>query len=241
MVHKFGVRRQSAAATVLWIAIVIALQPAALLAQRRATITINYTPGHPANRFTPSHALGAGIDGHDKGVNDLQLSPQNIREMLTAGLKSLTYRLRTELAGDAWHWNPAGSWSEVNNREGYWVSDSKTRDPISLSYGYSLPRRGNTIDQANDKGYSRLDDGDTNSFWKSNPYLDRYFTGESNSNHPQWIVIEFKKPEPINAVRILWSEPFATRFKIQYGNFDDVSDIALSVPGAWQDFPGNLG
>src|SRR5437867_2072023 len=172
----FGVRRQSAAATALWIAIIVALQPFAVLAQRRATVTINFRPGHPANRFTPSHALGAGIDGHDKGVNDLQLSPPNIRAMLTAGLKSLTYRLRTELAGDAWHWNPAGSWSEANRKQGYWISNSDAGAPISVSFGYHLPRRGNTIDQANDEGYSRLDDGDTTSFWKSNPYLDREFT-----------------------------------------------------------------
>jgi hypothetical protein len=204
---------------------------------RSALVTVNITPNHPANRFMPSHALGAGIDGHDKGVADLQLSAPNIQAMLSAGFKSLTYRLRTELAGDAWHWNPRGRWSDTNNRQGYWVSNSEPAAEISLSYGYRLPRRGNTIDQANDEGYSRLDDGDLQSFWKSNPYLDRQFTGESNSLHPQWIVIEFEKPLEINAVRILWGEPFAERYRIQYGNFDDVSDIALSSASTWRDFP----
>jgi hypothetical protein len=223
----------------------VALQPGAVLGQRQdqsrtATITVNFTPGHPANRFSPAHALGAAVDGHDKGVIDLQLTPPNIQAMLSAGLKSLSYRLRTELANDAWHWNPRGSWSDANNRQGYWTSDDKTAAPIELSYGYRLPRRGNTIDQANDDGYSRLDDGDQQSFWKSNPYLDRAFTAESNSVHPQWIVIEFEKAVPINAMRLAWAEPFATRYQIQYGNFDDVSDIALSPPGAWQNFPGGV-
>jgi hypothetical protein len=41
-------------------------------------------------------------------------------------------------------------------------------------------------------------------------------------------------------MRLVWAEPFATRYQIQYGNFDDVSDIALSPPGTWQDFPRGL-
>src|SRR5882672_7170796 len=222
---------------------VVVLQPIAVLAQRsgktsrRATVTVYFKPGHPANRFTPAHALGAAVDGHDKGVIDLQLTAPNIQAMLSAGLKSLSYRLRTELANDAWHWNPRGKWSDGNNSRGYWTSDSNSAGPIELSYGYRLPRRGNTIDQANDDGYSRLDDGEHQTFWKSNPFLDRAFTAESNSLHPQWIVIEFEKPEPVNTVRLVWAEPFATRYQIQYGNFDDVSDIALSPPGTWQDFP----
>jgi hypothetical protein len=201
---------------------------------------VDITPGHPANRIVPSHVLGAAIDGHEKGANDLQLTPPNIQAMQSAGFKSLTYRLRSELAGDVWHWNPAGSWSDASNRQGYWMSDSKLDAPISLSYGYSLPRRGNTIDQATDVGYSRLDDGDTESFWKSNPYLDRRFTGEDNNLHPQWIVIDFERPVPINEIRILWGQPFAETYRIQYGNFEDVSDIALNAPGTWKDFPTNV-
>jgi hypothetical protein len=203
-------------------------------------VTLDFKPGHPANLFNPAHALGAAIDGHDKGVIDLQLTSPNIQAMLSAGFKSLGYRLRTELANDAWHWNPQGSWSEGSNRQGYWTSDDKSAAPIRLSYGYRLPRRGNTIDQANDDGYSRLDDGDRESFWKSNPYLDRTFTKESNSHHPQWIVIEFAKATPINSLRLIWAEPFATRYKIQYANFDDVSDIALNPAGMWRDFPRGI-
>jgi len=216
----------------------ISIQPFTVFGQRvrDATVTVKFTPGHPANRFIPSHALGAGIDGHDKGTVDLQLTPPNIQAMLSAGFKSLTYRLRTELAGDTWHWNPQGNWSNAEGKQGYWVSDSKSAAPISYSYGYKLPRRGNTIDQADDDGFSRLDDGDVHSFWKSNPYLEREFTRESSSLHPQWIVIEFERSEPINAVRLLWGEPFATRYQIQYGNFDDVSDIALNPRGTWRNF-----
>ena len=232
----FRVTRLARSALVI-ICISICFQPIASFAQRRAIATITIDTSHPTNRLIPSHALGAGIDGHSKGVNDLQLTPANIREMQSAGFKSLTYRLRTELAGDVWHWNPSGTWSDAQNRQGYWISDAKFSEPISLSYGYSLPRRGNTIDQATNLGYSRIDDGDRDTFWKSNPYLDRQFTGEDNSLHPQWIVIDFEKPVMINALRFVWGEPFATGYRVQYGNLDDVSDIALSPPGTWQDFP----
>src|SRR5712692_9910395 len=82
----------------------LSLQPVLTSAQsaaprpRAATVTVAYTPGRPLNRFIPSHAFGAGIDGHDKGTADLQLTVENINAMLSTGLRSLTCRLRTELA-----------------------------------------------------------------------------------------------------------------------------------------------
>ena len=216
----------------------LCFQSISVLAQSRVnTVTISYRPGRPANRFLPAHAFGAGIDGHEKGETDRQLQPENIELMLSAGLRSLTYRLRTELAIDAWHWNPKGSWSEEPRQQGYWISDSTATEPIQSTHGYSLPRRGNTIDNANNEGYSRLDDGDTESFWKSNPYLDQHFTHEENALHPQWIVIEFNEPTLINAARVLWAEPCATSYKFQYGEIDDISDLALNQPGVWHDFP----
>src|SRR5215471_19281518 len=92
------------------------------LAQRRPVATITIDTSHAVNRFAPSHALGAGVDGHEKGTNDLQLTGENINAMLSAGFKSLTYRLRTELGGDVWHWNPNGSWSDPQTHQGYWTS-----------------------------------------------------------------------------------------------------------------------
>jgi len=103
-----------------------------------------------------------------------------------------------------------------------------------------LPRRGDTIDQGDNEGYSRLDDGDTDSFWKTNPYLDQEFTREPNANHPAWIVIEFDKARLINAARLVWADPFATAYRVQYADFDDISDIALNPPGMWRDFPGGV-
>jgi hypothetical protein len=205
--------------------------------RKNLIVTVRVRAGRPLQRFIPSHALGAAVDGHDKDAIDRQLTAANIHEMLSAGFKSLAYRLRTELAVDAWHWNPEGAWSEPGNKRGYWTSETRPGQPIWLSYGYSLPRRGNTIDQADNTGYSRLDDADTTTFWKSNPYLDQHFTREANSRHPQWIVVDLGSRKKVNAARLLWGNPFATRYEIQYADFDDISDICFNPPGMWRTFP----
>src|SRR4029079_10565916 len=94
-------------------------------ANRAQQVTITVDTNAVANRFIPSQALGAGVDGHELGETERQLSAANIAKMRSAGLRPLTYRLRTELAGEAWHWNPEGTWSDAAHRRGYWTSDSK--------------------------------------------------------------------------------------------------------------------
>jgi len=199
-------------------------------------VRISFKPGHPLSRFDPSHALGAAIDGHERGELDHMLSRENVSKMLSAGFKPISYRLRTELAGEAWHWNPKGSWSEANS--GYWISNDKPGlSELSLSYGYRLPRRGNTFDQANNDDYSRLDDGDSRTFWKSNPYLDEHFTGQSNATLPQWILIDLGKKKFVNVIRLNWAEPFATVFDVQFGDFSSIDEISQSPPDRWHTFP----
>src|SRR6267143_60729 len=194
-------------------------------------ITVWFKPGNPVARFVPSHAFGAALDGHEKGEVERMLSPKNVKEMLSAGLKPISYRLRTELAVEAWHWNPKGTWSERGRRQGYWTSNAKgaKRHSISVSYGYRLPRRGSTTDQANDDSYSRLDDGDLKTFWKSNPYLDQYFTGEQNSKLPQWVLIDLETEKSINAIQLNWAEPFARAYDVEYGHFAGVNDISQAL------------
>jgi hypothetical protein len=196
---------------------------------------------HPVNHCVPPQALGAGVDGHEKGECARMFTNRNITEMLSAGLGPLTYRLRTELAGEVWHWNPRGTWSDPLHECGYWTSDDSLGEPINLSYGYRLPRRGNTIDQANDDGYSRITDGDEESFWKSNPYLDSHFTSEPEEAHPQWVVIDLGAPKSVNAIRIHWGAPYAQKYRVEYWPGDDPMHLHADDDDAWQLFAhGNV-
>jgi hypothetical protein len=138
---------------------------------------------------------------------------------------------------EAWHWNPNGKWSDPAGN-GYFVgNDTPGAEPIRHSYGYPLPHRGVTRDDGTDTvGYSRLTDGDLNTYWKSNPYLAEPFTHESDLLHPQWVVVDLAKPRDISAIRIDWAEPFATNFVVQYFTGEDA--IRKPTLGVWQVFPG---
>jgi hypothetical protein len=199
--------------------------------------TVTLALDAPVNSFGGSPFLGAGIDGLEGGEIAKVWTPGNIAAMKSAGFGSISYRLRTELGVKAWHWNPQGTWSDPARRQGYWTSATTLTDDPGVSYGYHLPRRGNTIDQANNDGYSRLADGDATTFWKSNPYLDGRFTGESDSNHPQWILAAFDSPLPVDQVRVSWGTPYATRFRVQYWTGEDALFPAQDGPVAWKDFP----
>jgi hypothetical protein len=217
-------------------AILLAITLALLVpgaAQVPVTVTVDGSA--PLASFDPAHALGAAIDGHEKGDTKRMFSLRAARAMRSAGFHSLSYRLRTELAGEVWHWNPHGRWSDAAHRQGYWISSADSRTPIRVSYGYRLPRRGNTHDQANDDGYSRLDDGNDATFWKSNPYLDSHFTHEAKDAHPQWIVID-TGGAAVNVLKIAWAQPFAVDYSVEYSNdADGPEDFATDT--LWTAFP----
>ena len=169
------------------------------------------------------------------------LSKESVKRMLGAGLGPISVRLRTELAVEAWHWNPAGNWSDPKHQQGYWTSDFKP-DPkkqIQVSYGYKLPRRGNTLDEANDDGYSRLDDGDAKTYWKSNPYLCKPYTGVDDSLHPQWVVLDFGKKVPLNSINIRWGEPYAKCFRVEYADRGRVY-FGGHPWNVWHSFPNGV-
>jgi hypothetical protein len=193
----------------------------------------------PVNTFVPAEAIGAALDGMGKGDVASSLTPANIAKMRAAGLGHVSYRIRPELGVEVWHWSEAGTWSDPAHQQGYWTGDDTAAPAGNVTWGYSLPRRGDTIDNANNTGYSRLDDDDATTFWKSNPYLDQHFTGLPESR-PQWIVLSFAPLTRFDAVRIQWAAPFARHFLVQYWDGDD--DYAegkqtADAPGAWRTFP----
>jgi hypothetical protein len=199
-----------------------------------AAQTITVDVSHSTNHFVPRETLGAGVDRIPATAIDKDLLPASLEATLSAGWQTVSYRQNTELAVEAWHWNPQGTWSDPAGR-GYFTGASLPTESLRYSYGYALPRRGFTRNDGTENvGFSRLTDGDLNTFWKSNPYLTQHFTGQSDALHPQWIVLDLAQPQPVNGIRIAWGEPYATHYVVQYWTGDD--PIRLPTRGVWQSF-----
>jgi hypothetical protein len=201
------------------------------------TVTVDAAPNHVVNRFSPLRALGSTVDRVPSNATDVFFRPDQIQKVLSAGWGTISYRQNTDLFVQAWHWNPKGSWSDPAGK-GYFTGDkTPNSEMIRHSYGYSLRHRGFTRNGGSEfDGYSRLDDGDGNTYWKSNPYLTSGFTGEEDSLHPQWVVIALDKKESVNEIRIQWADPYALDFRIQYwvGDGDAMDE---QDKGEWKDFP----
>jgi hypothetical protein len=159
------------------------------------TIDVDITPAHATNRFAPDETLGAGIDRIATKAIDPLLAPAAVAKTLSSGWQTVSYRQNTELLVEAWHWNPEGTWSDSRG-QGYFTGSADLASPIHYSYGYALPHRGFTRnDGTGNAGYSRLTDGDETTYWKSNPYLTKHFTGEPDSAHPQWVILDLSQPQ----------------------------------------------
>jgi hypothetical protein len=202
------------------------------------TIRVDATPSHSTNSIIPAQALGAGVDRLPPGATDKTFIEPTIKQVLSSGWQTISYRQNTELHIEAWHWNPQGTWSDPAGK-GYFTGTATLGEPIRHSYAYPLPHRGVTHDDGTDMvGYSRLTDGDLNSYWKSNPYLTQAYTGEDDSLHPQWVFVDLAAPRPLNAIRIAWADPYARRYVVQYWTGED--PIKKPTLGAWIAFPNGV-
>jgi hypothetical protein len=229
-------------------------QPEAASVPATDIATVSIDTRRTILQFSPLRAIGAGLDAQDVDAVATIYSPETVADMLSAGLGAVTYRLYTELGIQDWHWNPSGTWSQGNgspsngsqsngskgngrpgNGEGYWTGSTTPGAAIENSFGYRLPHRGNTHDQANDDDYSRLTDGDAATYWKSNPYLTSHFTGDADTLHPQWVVVRLAKGAAIDAIALDWTEPRALDFRVQL--WTGGNPFNNPAGGTWQDFP----
>ena len=206
---------------------------------RAQSIHVDATPGHATNTIKPTEALGAGIDHLPYGAADKLFVEDTIQQILSAGWQTVTYRQNTELHVEAWHWNSQGTWSDPAGKGYFTGSAAPGTELIRHSYGYPLPHRGVTRDDGTDtEGYSRLTDGDEDSYWKNNPYLSKAYTGEDDALHPQWVFFDLSSRQDVSAIRIAWGEPFATKYAVQYWTGED--PIRKPAQGSWQAFPGGV-
>jgi hypothetical protein len=201
-------------------------------------IAVHVDTQHRIQTMRPIRAIGTSVDSDPKSRIALLYSASRAKLMLGTGLGTLTYRLYTELSIQDWHWNPAGRYSDAAHHRGYWTSSGRpTPVTITDSFGYHLTHRGDSRDQGDDDNYSRIDDGDPHTYWKSDPYLTHAFTHQPDSAHPQWVVVQFLRPQRVNAIRIAWSNPFAIRYTVQYWT-GQADAILHQGAGDWRPFAG---
>ena len=236
LVKLLGTRRQRTVIERVKLLLLVAIAVLCLAGEGKAqTVTVDATPGHVVNSFSPLYALGSTVDRIPSNSTDEFFKPEAIQKILSAGWGAISYRQNTELFVQAWHWNPKGTWSDPAGK-GYFTGDANPTEMIRHSYGYRLQHRGFTRNGGTeDDGFSRLNDGNPKTYWKSNPYLTKLFTGEDDAQHPQWVVVDLEASKPVSAVRIDWAEPYAKVYEVQYwaGDGDAMDDQAS---GEWKRF-----
>jgi hypothetical protein len=217
------------------------LAAACCLSMAAQELVVDAVPSHVANTFSPVRALGTSVDRMPSQAADRALRAPLLETLLNAGFQAVSYRQNTELEAEAWHWNPKGTWSDPAGK-GYFVGDAVPgATPIERSWGYALPHRGTTM-ASEEQGFhpSRLTDGDTATYWKSNPYLTRHFTGEDDALLPQWILVDLGGLRKLNAIRIAWGEPYASRYRVQFWTAGEDSPRRFATRGVWQTFPNGI-
>src|SRR5258705_12678464 len=179
-------------------------------ASSTALVRVDTNPAHVLNSFDPDRALGSSIDVLSRTGIDKVFPPHILQESLSAGWGPITYRNNTELRMAAWHWTENGTWSDAAHRSGYFTGSTELKEPIKYILAYALPHRGFATSG------DRPIQGPNVSYWKSNPYLTRKFTGESDAMHSQWVVVDLQAQKPVSAVRIVWASPYATSYQVEY-------------------------
>jgi len=237
---NFG--RRTTATITLTILTIIALliipKPTAAQASSGATTTgaihVDITPGHKINSFDPDSALGSSLDVLSRIDINQVFSPHILQESLSAGWGPITYRNNTELRMAAWHWNPNGTWSDAAHQSGYFTGSTELKQPIRSILAYALPHRG--FATSGDRPLP----GPNLTYWKSNPYLTSKFTGESDTLHPQWVVVDLQSEKPVSSVRIAWASPYATEYQVEYWVGTRALDFDRGPDGEWKTFSSGL-
>src|ERR1700728_1331126 len=207
-------------------------QSASTADPHHATVHIDSTPGHAINSFDPDSALGSSIDVLSHDDIDKVYTPHILQESLSAGWGPITYRNNSELRMAAWHWTENGTWSDPEQKSGYFTGSTDLKEQLRYILSYALPHRGFSISG------DRPLQGPNLSYWKSNPYLTSKFTGEGDALHPQWVVLDLKAEKPINAVRIGCASPYATTYQVEYWVGKRALDFDEGLQGEWKTFSG---
>jgi F5/8 type C domain len=195
-------------------------------------VVVHVDTSHILNSFDPDRSLGSSVDVLSHNGIDQVYTPHILQESLSAGWGPITYRNNTELRMAAWHWTENGTWSDPTHKSGYFTSSTDLKEPTRYILAYALPHRG--FSTSGDRPIQ----GPNLTYWKSNPYLTSKFTHENDALHPQWVVVDLRTPQAVSAVEIVWADPYAVTFQIEYWEGkDDALDFDRGPTGSWRLFP----
>jgi hypothetical protein len=200
--------------------------------------TVRIETAAPINSINPRESVGAGVDRIPVEAIDRDLTRQALAPVLECGWQPITYRQNTELAVEAWHWNPEGTWSNPSGKR-YFTGSTTSTGFTRHSFGYALPNRGVTRnDGTGNTGFSRISDGDESTYWKSNPYFTSRYTGEADELHPQLVILDLSREELVETLKISWAQPYATDYILQY--WIGLDPLHFPTRSAWVTLPRGI-
>ncbi len=156
-----------------------------------ATITIN--SASTITSFVPISIFGNNTAYWTNNGDDMSVQP------LVQAVGNYFIRYPGGSSSDIFHWNGSGTF----NSNGYWIPSGTTYAP-----GHQCNQTYAGTTASNAGGYSNITDGDISTTWLSNVDTDL-------PNH-QWV--QLSAGIQVNAITIVWGNPYATSFQIQYYN-----------------------
>ena len=96
--------------------LILILAAAVGLSSSVSAQTVVVDASRATNHFIPTETLGAGVDRIPGAAIDRDLVEPTLGQTLASGWQPVTFRQNTELAVEAWHWNPQGTWSDASGK-----------------------------------------------------------------------------------------------------------------------------
>ena len=197
-------------------AFLIACAALLALSATAQTVHVDVSAGK-ALAFDPDKAMGTSMDILSAKDLETVYSAPMVKAGLSAGWGPiyLPPEYRADLRRMALE--PRRQMERRGAQERVFCRQRGAEETLRKSYGYRIMHRGTTRSDSGQDEYSRMTDGDPSTYWKSNPYLSSRFTGDPDSANPQWVVVEFARPQEIDSIRIAWANPYATKYEVEYG------------------------
>ena len=140
---------------------------------------------------------------------------KDIYKDIKKGLSMSNYRLFRFPNGslsNGYHWNGSGSYTT----DGIWVSDSVAFKP---GFEGMTRYRGTSVNSGGNSGPSKITDGDTSTFWRSDELI---------SGIAPYFYLELPVSTVVDSIAIMWGEKYAADFTV------DFIFSALPYPGPFK-------